>query len=79
MKFIGIKERIKNCRFYQIIISNNGRELKWKLNQQLLKSEDFSAQDLRLKISHNLIFHRLVNPLLTKTVIILFKNDTYRV
>ena len=79
MKFIGIKERINNCRFYQIIISNNGRELKWKLNQQLLKSEDFSAQDLRLIKCHNLRLHGLVNPLLTKTVIVLFKNDTYRV
>ena len=74
-----MKECINNCRFYQIIISNNERELKWKLNQQLLKSEDLSAQDLRLKKSHNLRFRRLVNPLLTKTVIILFKNDTYRV
>ena len=40
-------EYLHNRRFYRIIISNCASEVKLKLNEKLLKSEDIPAHDLR--------------------------------
>ena len=40
-------EYLQNCMFYRTIILNYSSEVKSKLTEKLLISEDFSAHELR--------------------------------
>ena len=65
LKFVELTECLQNWRFYQTIISNYSREVKWKLIEKLLISSW-----LTLRKRHILRLRRLVIPLLTNALII---------
>ena len=53
LKFKEITECLQNCRFYRKITSKYSSEVKWKLINKFVISENFSAHDLRWE---NVIF-----------------------